>query len=149
MEQKKNIIKVKGERINRFKHLIRYLMRYSNVDNPEFKNDSFLLVMSRFLVFFFIMSSFAMSLIFACVTIVYTVGYVSVNVSPSLFEYHSKNETMVGHDYFEDGINNIMVVSFFCLMLLFLYAGLFMPCLKWRKDLEKDEKDLEIGNAEL
>ena len=71
------------------------------------------------------------------------------NISPSTFEQHGRNETLHNHDYTEDGLFNIFYILFFSLFLFFVYTGIIMSCMYWKKDLEEKEKDNGIGNAEL
>lgn len=143
----KNIVKHKGEKINRFTHFISHMKEYVDIDNPKHINDTCIMLMSRIIVFFIVLFC---SILFSSLTFIlflYTVGYVSVSISPIL-EYHTKNKTMeYEYHYVQDGALNISYIFLFILLFFTVYAGIIIPMRNWKKILDKEEKDLEVGNA--
>jgi ABC-type Fe3+ transport system permease subunit len=121
-----------------------------DIDNPEYKNDSITLILSRcslVIIFCFFIGSCMVCMI---IGLIFMFGYIFVNISPSTFEYHSRNETLHNYNHYaEDGLLNIFYIFIFCLFSCFVYMGIIIPCSYWKKDLEQKEKDLELGNADL
>ncbi len=141
-----NVVKYKSVKINKFKHFISYLKDYIDPDNPKNKEDSIyisVVKMSICIAMIICSTIFSFYIIFS---IIYVTGYVGVSISPIL-EHHTKNETMITHDYTEDGAVNIFVFLIFILIIQTVYVGIIIPVRRWRTVLEKDQKDLESGNA--
>lgn len=140
-----NVVKHKSVKINKFKHFISYMRDYIDPDNPKNKDSPYISAVKILICVSMIICSSMFSL-YIIVLIIYGIGYASVSVSPRL-EHHTKNETMITHDYTEDGAINLCVFLIFIFIIQAVYVGIIIPVRRWRTVLEKEQKDLELGNA--